>query len=277
MAWWGWLIALLTLAALLYWQLIIAEGAYLGRNVVSYLYDRHANDYDRIKQFQPADERRLLAQPLNHALAQHPQPLLLDVATGTARLPRALLALPSFQGEIVGLDYSRQMLREAARRTKTWSERCSWLWYGASELPFPNNSFHAVSSLEALEFMPAPKQVLAEMVRVLRPGGVFLISNRIGPHAPWLPGRSYPPAKFEELLRSYGLEMIRTKRWQIDYDLIWAVKPGVARHTPAAHGLNTVRCPECAQELRLKNDQLRCPQKHHFQIGKDGVVELAAK
>lgn len=275
---WAWLGGgLVALATLLYWQLIIAEGAYLGRKVVSFLYDLHANDYDRIKGFNPQSERRLLAEPLTHALAQIPRPLLLDVATGTARLPRALLALPTFRGEIVGLDYSRQMLREAVRRTATWKERCTWVWHGASQLPFPANSFDAVSSLEALEFMPVPEQVLTEMVRVLRPGGVFLISNRVGRHAAWLPGRSYQPQEFEELLRAHGLEMVHTQRWLVDYDLLWAVKPGLWRQPRAASGVETLRCPRCAQELRAEKEQLVCPQEHHFPIGADGVLELVRK
>ncbi len=245
--------------------------------MVSYLYDLHANDYDRIKKFNPQHERFLLAEPLNHALAQVPQPLILDVATGTARLPRALLALPDFRGEIVGLDYSRRMLREAARQTEPWAERCTWVWHGARSLPFPDSSFDAVSSLEALEFMPDPKQVLAEMVRVLRPGGVFLISNRIGHGASWLRGRSYRPAEFEKLLRAQGLEMVRTQRWQVDYDLLWALKPGLSRQALAQQGVETLRCPRCAQELRQTNGQLFCPQGHHFSIGADGVLELAGK
>ena len=262
------------LATLLYWQLVIAEGAYLGRKVVGYLYDLHANDYDRIKEFNPQHEQLLLAEPLNHALAQISRPLILDVATGTARLPRALFSLSAFRGEIVGLDYSRRMLRTAACQTEPWAERCTWVWQDASQLPFPDNSFHAVSSLEALEFMPVPEQVLTEMVRVLRPGGVFLISNRIGQGASWLLGRSYRPAEFEELLRAQGLEMVRTQRWQVDYDLLWAVKPGLSRQALAVPGVETLRCPRCAQELRQTNGQLVCPQGHHFPIGTDGVLEL---
>src|SRR5512139_258992 len=118
--WLGWLIGLagfLILAVVAYWQLVIAEGTYLGQWAVTWLYDLAAGHYDGIKQFDADMEAIFLGRPLAAALRDVPAPLVLDIGTGTARLPLALLAQPSFQGKIVGLDDSRHMLRVAATKT----------------------------------------------------------------------------------------------------------------------------------------------------------------
>jgi hypothetical protein len=69
---------------------------------------------------------------------------------------------------------------------------------------------------------------LCEMIRVLRPGGVALLTNRVGPWAKFLPGHTQGRAAFEAMLATLGLERIRTQTWQMEYDLVWARKPGSA-------------------------------------------------
>jgi SAM-dependent methyltransferase len=64
-------------------------------------------------------------------------------------------------------------------------------------LPFPDSRFDAACSLSAFERLPRPERLLAEVSRVLRPGGCFVleIPNRLFPYdphtrlwgAPWLP------------------------------------------------------------------------------------------
>jgi ubiquinone/menaquinone biosynthesis C-methylase UbiE len=261
--------------ALLYWQLVIAEGAYLGRKVVARLYDWAAKSYDRIKQFEKRYERFFLGEPLSRALTQIPGALVLDVATGTARLPRILFEQAEFQGRIIGLDYSRKMLQEAARMTQPWAERITFVWKDASKLPFPDDTFEAVTCLEALEFMPEIEQTVEELVRVLRPGGILLTSNRIGKLAPFLPGRTYDKASFEAMLRAHGLEMIRTRVWQEDYDLVWALKSGVMRQLPTQRALTDIlHCPTCGSDMTFTGGHLTCEREHTFSMGADGVIEL---
>src|SRR5512136_3279019 len=86
------------LAALAYWELVLAEGVHLGPRVVALLYDLVARRYDGIKQFDPAYEEWFIGEPLAQALSPVRHPLVLDVATGTGRLPRTLLAQPNFAG-----------------------------------------------------------------------------------------------------------------------------------------------------------------------------------
>lgn len=273
----GWIIGLLVLilvAGLLYWQLIIAEGAYLGRRVVALLYDWSAHMYDRIKHFDVGYEQYFLARPLTSALFSFPSPLVLDIATGTARLAHTLFHEVGFRGQVVGVDLSRRMLEQAVQKTAHWESRISLLWGDASELPFPADTFEAVTCLEALEFMPDPDQILAEMVRVLRPGGLFLTTNRIGTDAKLMPGRTYSAQEIEARLQKLSLEMVQVRPWQEDYDLVWAVKPGVCTPQPPSHIEDILRCPRCQSPVTRDADAFHCERGHTIPIAQDGIIEL---
>jgi len=269
------LLALLALVA--YWQLVVAEGAYLGPRVVTLLYDWAAAAYERIKQYDPAHEQWYLGLPLAQALEPLSTPLVLDVGTGTARLPRALFFQPAFHGDVVGLDLSRRMLAHAVRLTRPYADRLTLIWYDACTLPFLDGTFDAVTCLEVLEFTPDPQAVLQELVRVLRPGGVLLVTNRVGPDVRFLPGRTFSRPAFEAILERLPLEQIRTRSWQIDYNLVWALKKGQPRGGGVRPLSQILRCPACGHNpLPLRMDGYVCSEcGRGYAVATDGVIELA--
>lgn len=277
MAWLALIVGLLLLAGLIYWQFILAEGAYFGPRVVVLLYDWAAGAYERIKQFDPGAEQWYLGLPLARALDPVSTPLVLDVGTGTGRLPRALLFQPRFHGRVVGLDLSRRMLAEGVSKLEPYTGRVTLIWQDAQELPFLDGTFDAVTCLEVLEFTPDPEAVVEELVRVLRPGGVLLTTNRVGPDARFLPGRALSPAEFRATLERLPLEEIRTQTWQVDYDLIWAVKAG----EPTGGGVRPLpeimRCPACGNSpLPMRQGAYQCAGcGRTYPMAEDGVVEMA--
>lgn len=268
------ILAFIAIGGFLYWHLIIAEGAYLGRRVVVFLYNLFANSYDQVKGFDPGYEQWFLGLPISKALSALPDPFILDVACGTGRLGRTLLAQTGFRGRIVGLDLSRNMLSQAVETMQAWRDRVLLLHQDATYLPFPDKTFDAVTCMEALEFMPEPPGVLNEMLRVLRPGGLLIISNRIGKEAHFLPGRAYAPDEFEALLQSVGIEMVRTQPWQEDYDLVWGVKSGVMGPVSMRRFFDILRCPQCQSPLEHKDQFVICSNGHRYPIANDGVIEL---
>ena len=78
----------LLLGLLLYWQLIIAEGAYLGARMVALLYDWSAERYNRIKEFDETDEDLCLGRPLAARIYAESESTIVDVATGTVKIWR---------------------------------------------------------------------------------------------------------------------------------------------------------------------------------------------
>ena len=221
-------VLLLGLIALLaYWQLVVAEGAYLGQWIVTLLYDWFAPRYDRVKQFDPAYDAMTLFVPIQEHLAGS-DPLrirILDVATGTGRLPQALFAQPSFKGTIAAVDASRRMLGVARTNlAHVESGRSELLVMDALHLQFADATFDVVTCLEALEFMPDARRAIFEMTRVLKPGGLLMFTNRIGSDAWKLPGRTQSTPSFAAELTARGLQSVVQQVWMTDYDLVTAKK-----------------------------------------------------
>jgi len=205
------------------WELWICEGAHLGRRAVVFFYDLTARRYERIKRFDPPWERQYLGEPFARALARLEGASVLDVGGGTARLARAALPSRIFKGTIHVLDASRRLLRVGRQLVR--SDRVTAVQSWAVPLPFAPQTFDAVSCLEMLEFTPQPRLVLQELVRVLRPGGWLLITNRIGWRGALILGKHFKGEAFVELLQGAGLHEIEVYPWQVEYDLAWARKP----------------------------------------------------
>lgn len=218
--------AIVSAAFLIWWLIYETEGVYLGRRVVVALYDLYASRYDRIKQFDETADIALISQPLLDRIFPVTDPLILDVATGTARVPLILARNARFQGHVVGLDASRRMLDKA--RAKVTAGRfkpyITLLEQEASELPYEDGSFDVVTCLEALEFLPRPAEALAEMIRVLRPGGLLLTTIRIDTR--WMPGRTWSESRMRAELKALGMRDIKVMIWQEDYSQVWARKAG---------------------------------------------------
>lgn len=223
----SWLfIGLLAIAVLLWWLLIRTEGVYLGRGMVIWLYDLYATRYDGIVQHEDIDEHLHLAQPIMARLHPETQPMILDVATGTGRIPIALCQHARFEGAIIGLDASKGMLKQAISKINDnhFEDYVSFIWGDGTDLPFEDDSFDMVTCMEALEFMPQPEQGLKELIRVLRPSGVLLTTRRI--NEPLMPTKLWSQETMQGLLSENGAQDIEFEDWQYDYEKVWAIKTG---------------------------------------------------
>ncbi len=280
--------AVVLLAALAaYWLLVVTEGTFLGARVVARLYDLVAYRYDDIKSFDPQTEEMFLTRPLLTALRHRPTPLVLDVATGTGRVPTLLLASPTFSGRVIGLDYAREMLAQAAQKARSLPKRVALIWQNAMQLPFSDGCFDLVTCLEALEFVPRPKRVLAELMRVTRPGGLIVTTRRRGWERKTMLGKGWTESAFRALLAKLGATDVRVIPWQVDYDLVWAWKPtsGPVVSVPSFEvdpeswpgGL--LRCPACnSRPLRSELHRLICDScRREYRVADDGVIEMAGR
>jgi SAM-dependent methyltransferase len=119
--------------------------------------------------------QRLTYRPVHDAVLEGLRRIrprrVLDLGCGTGLLSERL------QGElagvrVVGCDYSAGMLHHAAARTR----RIAWVQGDALRLPFRTATFDAVVSTEAFHWFPDQAAALAEMHRILLPGGRVLVA-----------------------------------------------------------------------------------------------------
>ena len=94
-----------------------------------------------------------------------PQDVVLDVATGTGLVARALRE--EYGCQVVGLDQSADMLSAAAAR----DGHIPLVRARAESLPFADDSFDHVTFSYLLRYVDDPAYVIRELARVIRPGG----------------------------------------------------------------------------------------------------------
>ena len=120
-----------------------------------------------------------MVQALTDATQLQPGQTVLDVGCGTGVVDRWLGRRTAGQNRIMGVDINRYLLQEAvALASKESLEGAVDFREGSAEaLPFPDNSFDVTMSMTVIEEVDA-EQMLAEMVRVTKPGGRVAVIAR---------------------------------------------------------------------------------------------------
>jgi demethylmenaquinone methyltransferase / 2-methoxy-6-polyprenyl-1,4-benzoquinol methylase len=93
-------------------------------------------------------------------------PLVLDVATGTGLVARELRGGRGAE-RVIGLDQSEPMLRAGAA-----DEATAVVLGHAESLPFPDETFDALTVTYLFRYIDDPCETLRELARVVKPGGV---------------------------------------------------------------------------------------------------------
>lgn len=77
-----------------------------------------------------------------------------------------------------GLDISELMHEEATKLNRVWIEKgiASFHLYDGIQIPFQNNSFDKIFTVNTIYFWEEPLAMLGELHRVIRPGGRLTIS-----------------------------------------------------------------------------------------------------
>ena len=102
----------------------------------------------------------------------------LDVGTGAGAFA---LALAPLVREVVGVDVVPELLDQARARAP---QNVELVEADGRSLPFESASFDLVCSARTLHHTTRPELVVAEMTRVLRPGGTMLMVDQIAPVDP---------------------------------------------------------------------------------------------
>ncbi len=133
----------------------------------SVVFDRAAEFYDRTRALVPATMEAVVGR-LAGELADRGRVLEPGVGTGRMALPLAAAGV-----DVIGLDLSVPMLRELV--AKPDSARVPLVRGDATRLPFPAGTFGGAYVVHLLHLVPDWAGVVAELVRVVRRGGVVLV------------------------------------------------------------------------------------------------------
>ena len=108
---------------------------------------------------------------------------VLDLGTGTALIPLELLRRQISVQSLLACDLSVEMLRIAVRHRQRSSNGSALIpaYCDARQLPVRTESMDVVISNSIIHHIPQPIEVLAEMKRILKPGGVLLIRDLMRP------------------------------------------------------------------------------------------------
>jgi demethylmenaquinone methyltransferase/2-methoxy-6-polyprenyl-1,4-benzoquinol methylase len=155
----------------------LSTSGTLPENQVRAMFDRIAGVYDRMNAVMTAGlDRRWRARAADLAQVR-PGSRALDVATGTGDLA---LELSRRGAEVTGLDFSPEMLRIARQK----GPGLRWTAGSALALPFRDDEFDAATVGFGARNFGDLDRGLAEMARVVRPGGRVVVLEITTPRRP---------------------------------------------------------------------------------------------
>jgi len=200
-----------------------ARSGTLEETQVRAMFDRIAGYYDRMNAVMTAGLDRRWRERAADLAAVGPGDRVLDVATGTGDLAIELADRVGPEGEVVGSDFSEEML--ALARGK--DPRVRWEWANALELPYPDDAFDAVTVGFGARNFSDLERGIAEMARVVRPGGRVVILEITTPQRP--PLSWFFAMWFDRVVPLLG-------RFAADPDA-YAYLPSSVKRFPDAHAL----------------------------------------
>ena len=138
--------------------------------LVQEMFDRIAGRYELLNTVMTAGLHRLWNREAVRATGLRPGGQALDLACGTGSLTRDLARRAGPEGYVLGIDFSREMLRVAQTRP---APNIEYRLGDATRLEgVPSGAFDAVTIAYGARNIPDLDALFSEMARVLRPGGV---------------------------------------------------------------------------------------------------------
>jgi arsenite methyltransferase len=142
----------------------------------------------------------------------------LDIGSGPGNVTAALARAAGPDGLALGVDISEPMLARAVRNEA--GPQIGFIRADAQRLPLRDNTVDAVVSTAVLQLIPDPTAAVAEMARVLRPGGRLAImvptvgrAARFWQMLPNVGAHVFDDDEIGDLLESNGFVSVRVKTY----------------------------------------------------------------
>jgi len=145
---------------------------------------------------------------------------VLDLGCGSGWATRLIARLvadgPEGFGQVVGVDISDEMIRQARAASKEF-DNVMYVWGSATQIPWEENFFDKMLSVESFYYYPDQDRALAELFRVMAPKGrMFILINlyRDNPYSlQWVDKLKVPvhvrsAAEYVELFKRHSFENV---------------------------------------------------------------------
>jgi ubiquinone/menaquinone biosynthesis C-methylase UbiE len=149
---------------------------------------------------------------------------ILDLGCGTGWATRLLARIvgeaPDEFGQVIGLDVSDEMVRRARAQSKDF-ENVMYVVGAADRIPWEENYFDKVLSVESFYYYPDQERALAELFRVMAPRGrLFILINLYKDNhysLRWVNELKVPvqvrsEGEYVELLKAHAFEDVKVMR-----------------------------------------------------------------
>lgn len=145
-------------------------------------FNRQAAQYDQNTSVYYSGPAKCSGEDAIRELLAHPYQTLLDVGCGTGWLLNRLARV--HPAEYHGLDVSENMLAVAEEKHIPGAVFVQGV---ADQLPYADNFFDVVTCIQSFHHYPDPDRAMREVLRVLKPGGLYLLSDTgVGGLAGWI-------------------------------------------------------------------------------------------
>ncbi len=148
---------------------------------------------------------------------------VLDLGCGTGWATRILARLVDGSpeaGQVIGIDVSDEMIRRARAHSRDF-DNVMYVWGTATEIPWEENYFDKVLSIESFYYYPDQDRALSELFRVLAPRGRLFILINLYQENPfslrWVEQLEVPvqvrsEAEYLQLFRDHGFASVEARR-----------------------------------------------------------------
>lgn len=192
---------------------------------------------------------------------------VLDVATGTGH---TAMALAPAARSVVGVDLTARMVESA---TALAEERgllnVQFVVSDVVHMPFPSDYFDLIACRLAAHHFVDPAAAMAEVSRVLKPGGRFILVDHVAPEAPeldafinridWLRDgshvREWTVTEWIHMMQRSGMEGKTVKTWPLPLDFAWWIQQA----SPAPENVE-----EIVRAMQTADDETRAAFHVHF-------------
>src|SRR5258708_5293890 len=138
-------------------------------------FDATASDFERYRSL-PSEAVLAIRSTIWNALPLPLSARVLDVGAGTGRIAKAFFAAGDFY---VGVDMSLAMLQDF----RASSENCFLAQADGRQLPFRDGTFDLVLLMQVLSSLDDWPEVLKEVRRIVRSGGVVAVGHTVSPES----------------------------------------------------------------------------------------------